>query len=136
MNPDILMMVFRIWFFEVIVSGFNYFVLMNHVYEPRYGELKAHQIGMATRMVYICFFAYALDHVAGLDSVADYLLAGFYWLLMILAFEWIGSFIMRRPVREILVGWHIERGYMWPYVLLTYLLSPLVVGVALGSGVG
>ena len=45
-----------------------------------------------------------------------------------LAFEWGGSFFIRRPVHQILIGWQIERGYMWPYVLLTYLLSPLIVG--------
>ena len=81
-------------------------------------------------------FAYLLDYFAGLGSVSDYLLAGFYWLLMVLAFEWIGSLLIRRPIREILVGWHIERGYMWPYVLLTYLLSPLVVGLLLNPASG
>jgi len=136
MNTYILMMVFRVWFFEIILSGFNYFVLMNRVYQPRYGELKAHQIGMTTRIVYIFVFAYLLDYFAGLGSVSDYLLAGFYWLLMVLAFEWIGSLLIRRPIREILVGWHIERGYMWPYVLLTYLLSPLVVGLLLNPASG
>ena len=136
MNTYILMMVFRVWFFEIILSGFNYFVLMNRVYQPRYGELKAHQIGMTTRIVYIFVFADLLDYFAGLGSVSDYLLAGFYWLLMVLAFEWIGSLLIRRPIREILVGWHIERGYMWPYVLLTYLLSPLVVGLLLNPASG
>ena len=29
---------------------------------------------------------------------------------------------------EILIGWHIERVYIWPYVLLTYLMSLLIVG--------
>lgn len=38
---------------EIVVSGFNYFVLMRRVYEPRYGVLKAHQIGMTTRIVSI-----------------------------------------------------------------------------------
>jgi len=109
---------------------------MNRVYQPRYGELKAHQIGMTTRIVYIFVFAYLLDYFAGLGSVGDYILAGFYWLLMVLAFEWIGSLLIRRPIREILVGWHVERGYMWPYVLLTYLLSPLVVGLLLNPSAG
>ena len=51
---------------------------------------------------------------------------------MILAFEWVGSAMLRRPGREILVGWHVERGYMWPYVLAAYLVSPLVVGSLFG----
>ena len=76
----------------------------------------------------------ALDHFAHLDQVGEYLLAGAYWTLMVLAFEWVGSLLIRRPIKEILVGWHVERGYMWPYVLLTYLLSPLVVGVLFTPG--
>ena len=136
MDTDILMYVFRVWFFEIALSGINYFVLMRRVYEPRWGELRAHRIGMTTRIVYIFGFAWALDHFAQLDHVGEYLLAGVYWTLMVLAFEWVGSLLIRRPVKEILVGWHIERGYMWPYVLLTYLLSPLVVGLVLQPGSG
>ncbi len=41
---------------------------------------------------------------------------------------------MGRPVEEILVGWNVFEGYMWPYVLLTYLLSPIVVGTVLRPG--
>ena len=60
MNTYLLMITFRVWFCEIAVSGFNYFVLMNRVYEPRVGELRAHRIGMTTRIVYIFFpFAYA-----------------------------------------------------------------------------
>lgn len=129
MDSFILMMVFRVWFLEIIVSGVNYFVLMRRVYEPRYGVLKAHRIGMTTRIVYIFAFAYVLDAIADLTTVGEYLLAGVFWLLMILAFEWVGSFLIRRPVHEILEGWHVERGFMWPYVLATYLLSPLIVGI-------
>jgi hypothetical protein len=71
---------------------------------------------------------------AELDGVGELLLAGTYWLLMVLAFEWAGSFILRRPVHEILEGWHVESGFMWPYVLLAYLSSPLIAGVLLGHG--
>ena len=129
MNAEILMYVFRVWFFEILLSGINYFILMNMIYQPRWGELTAHKIGMTTRIVYIFPFAYAINHFAKLTSVSEFLLAGSYWLLMVLAFEWIGSFILRRPVKEILEGWHIERGYMWPYVLMAYLFSPFLVGL-------
>lgn len=128
MDSDILMYTFRVWFFEIAVSGVNYFVLMKRVYEPRVGVLRAHRIGMTTRIVYILPFAYILVRVADLDTVPEMLLAGTYWLLLVLAFEWIGSFILRRPVHEILEGWHIENGYMWPYVLAAYFFSPLIVG--------
>jgi len=48
-----------------------------------------------------------------------------------LLFEWGGSLAIGRPVQEILVGWNIFAGYMWPYVLLTYLLSNLIIGTTL-----
>jgi len=133
-DGDILMVTFRVWFFEIALSGLNYFVLMRRVYEPRVGVLRAHRIGMTTRIVYIFGFAYVLVVAAELERPGEMLLAGTYWLLMVLAFEWIGSFILRRPVHEILEGWHVEQGYMWPYVLLAYLISPLIVGLLLGRG--
>jgi hypothetical protein len=130
LSTYLLMITFRVWFCELAVSAFNYFVLMNQVYEPRVGKLRAHRIGMTTRIVYIVFpFAYALVRFGHADSVPELLFAGTAWLVMILAFEWVGSFLLRRPVDEILEGWHVERGYMWPYVLATYFLSPLVVGL-------
>lgn len=131
MRVEIVDYVFRVFVCELAVSAVNYFVLMQRVYEPRWGELRAHRVGMTTRMLYIPVFAWALDHFAHLDTIGEYLFAGTCWVLMVLAFEWVGSCILRRPVHEILVGWHVERGYLWPYVLLTYLLSPFLVGVLL-----
>lgn len=131
MNTYLLMITFRVWVVELPVSAFNYFVLIKRVYEPRVGELRAHQIGMSTRIVYILVFAYFLDRFAHADTIGAYLLAGIFWAVLWLAFEWVGSMITRRPVREILAGWHVENGYMWPYVLLAYLLSPLIVGLLL-----
>jgi hypothetical protein len=134
MNVYLLMMTFRVWFLELVVSALNYFFLMSKVYEPRYGKLKAHQIGMSTRIVYIFVFAYFILFFAKNYTVPDTLVAGVFWLLLILAFEWIGSFIQRRPVREVLEGWHINKGFMWPYVLAAYLLSPLIVGLIFHPG--
>ncbi|HSP39760.1 MAG TPA: hypothetical protein VLR26_18625 [Frankiaceae bacterium] len=128
MNPNFLRVAWWAWAGEVAVAGFNYFVLMKRVYEPRVGELRAHQIGMATRIV--CIFgaaaflvAFEPDH-----SALDLVYAGVLWLSLALVFEWGGSLLMRRPVHEILVGWHVNRGYMWPFVLATYLVAPVVMG--------
>ena len=130
-HTHLLMITFRVWLVELPVAALNYFVLIKRAYEPRVGALRAHQIGMSTRMASIVVLAFFLDRFAHADSTGDEVLAGVSWTLLWLAFEWIGSFITRRPVPEILEGWHVERGYMWPYVLLTYFLSPLAVGVLL-----
>jgi len=124
----------RVWLIEILVSGFNFFVFMNLIYEPRWGVLTAHQIGMSTRIVYISIFAYLLLRYVKDYETKDLIHVGILWLGLTLAFEWPGSFALRRPVEEILVGWNIFAGYMWPYVLLTYLLSPIVVGVVLHPG--
>jgi uncharacterized membrane protein len=50
LNTVLLRTAVRIWLMEILVSGFNFFVLMNLVYEPRFGVLVAHQIGMSSRI--------------------------------------------------------------------------------------
>ena len=124
----------RVWLMEILVSGFNFFVLMNLVYEPRWGVLVAHQIGMSSRIVYISIFAYLLLRYVKKYETKDLAHVGVLWLGLTLLFEWGGSFAIGRPVDEILIGWNIFAGYLWPYVLLTYLLSPLIVGTILHPG--
>jgi len=134
MNTRLLKIGIRVWLIETLISGFNFFVLMNLVYEPRWGALVAHQIGMSTRIVYIFILAYFLLRYVKEYNTKDLILVGLVWLGLEEIFEWGGSFILRRPVEEILVGWNIFAGYMWPYVMLAYLISNLVVGTILHPG--
>lgn len=127
-DTNLLRVAFWVWAVEIAVTAVNYFVLMRRVYEPRFGPRRSHQIGMATRIVYIFGAAASLVSLERHYSTADLVYVGLFWLALALAFEWGGSALTRRPVREILVGWHVERGYMWPYVLAAYFLSPLIVG--------
>lgn len=116
------------------MAGFNYFVLMNLIYEPRWGALTTHQIGMSTRIVSIFFFAYFLLRYVKKYNTKDLLLVGLLWLGLEEIFEWGGSLLIRRSVGEILVGWNIFAGYMWPYVMLAYLSANLIVGSILHPG--
>ena len=50
MNSTFSQALFWVWVIEIAVSGFNYFFLMNRVYQPKFGEPKSHQIGMSVRM--------------------------------------------------------------------------------------
>jgi len=88
---------------------------------------------MTTRLVYIFAFAYFLVRFATSIRCPSTCSRGNLLALMVLAFEWVGSFILRRPLHEILESWHVEKGYMWPYVLLAYFLSPLIVGLLLSA---
>jgi len=133
-NTRLLKIGIRVWLVETLISGFNFFVLMNLIYEPRWGTLVAHQIGMSTRIVYIFVLAYFLLRYVKEYNTKDLILIGLVWLGLEEIFEWGGSFILRRPVEEILVGWNVFAGYMWPYVMLAYLLSNPIVGVTLHPG--
>lgn len=124
----LLMMTFRVWLAEVPLAAVNAFVLMDRVYAPRVGALHAHQIAMTTRIVIIIVLAYVITGLAPDRRTLSLLAAGLFWMTLWLVFEWGGSLLIGRPVQEILVGWHVEQGYLWPFVLLTYLLAPLLVG--------
>ncbi|MFX1486501.1 MAG: hypothetical protein ACFFBS_05350 [Promethearchaeota archaeon] len=89
---------------------------------------------MSTRIVYIFIFAYFLLRFVKEYETKDLIHAGILWLVLTLLFEWGGSFVIGRSIEEILIGWNIFAGYMWPYVLLTYLLSNLIVGTILYPG--
>jgi hypothetical protein len=134
MNKRLLKISIRVWLVEILISGFNFFVLMNLIYEPSWGVLVAHQIGMSTRIVYIFILAYFLLRYVKDYETKDLVHVGIMWLALTLVFEWGGSFIIRRPVSEIVVGWNIFAGYMWPYVLLAYLSSNFIVGMFLNPG--
>jgi len=134
MNTVLLKLGVRVWLIETIVSGLNFFVLMGLIYEPIWGELVAHQIGMSTRIVYIFVFAYFMLRYAKKYEVKDLVSVGLLWLGLELLFEWGGSLAIGRSVQEILVGWNIFNGFMWPYVLLTYLFANLIVGTILRPG--
>ena len=134
MNTRLLKVGIRVWLIETLISGFNLFVLMNLVYEPRWGGLVAYQIGMSTRIVYIFVLAYFLLRYVKEYNTRDLILIGLVWLGLEEAFEWGGSFVLRRSVEEILIGWNVFAGYMWPYVMLTYLTANLIVGLTLHPG--
>ena len=134
LNTLLLKTAVRVWLMEILISGFNYFVLMNLVYEPRWGELAAHQIGMSTRIVYIFVLAYFLLRTVKQYQISDLVQVGIMWLALTLLFEWGGSLIIGRSVEEILVGWNITEGYMWPYVLAAYFFANLIIGTTLHLG--
>ncbi len=134
MNAHLFKTAIRVWLVETLVSGFNFFVLMSLVYEPRWGPVVSDQIGMATRIVCIFIFAYLLLRYVGIYGRRDLVHVGILWVGLELLFEWGGSFAVGRPVSEILIGWNVFAGYLWPFVLAAYAFSNLVVGVVLHPG--
>jgi hypothetical protein len=79
----------------------------------------------------ILILAYCLLRYVREYNIKDLILTGLVWLGLEEIFELGGSLILRRSIEEILVGCNIFDGYMWPLVILTYLLSNLIAGVTL-----
>lgn len=79
------MITFRVPFLERAVTAVNYFILMRRVYEPRVGELRAHQIG--TRIVYIFAFAYLILSFAPAYSYLDLVVSGLFGTALIVLFR-------------------------------------------------
>lgn len=67
-------------------------------------------------------------------EIRDLVHFGLLWLGLTLVFEWAGSIAIARPVQEILVSWNIAQGYMWYFVLMTYLTSNLLLGIVFYPG--
>lgn len=134
MNTYLMKTAIRVWLMEIIIAGLNFFILMKSIYEPRFGPLIAHQIRMFTCIIVIFVFAFPLLRYVKDYEVIDLIHVGFLWLGLTLLFEWGGSFAIGRSVEEILIGWNIFRGHMWPYVLLSYFSSNLILGTILQLG--
>ena len=104
MNKRLLKIGIRVWLVETLIACLNFFVLMNLLYEPRWGVLVAHQIGMSTRIVIIFPLAYFLLRYVKEYNTKDLIFIGLVWLGLEEIFEWGGSLLVRRSISEILVG--------------------------------
>ena len=127
-TPHTAMVTFRVCLLEVPLAAVNTFVLTDRVYAPRVGALHAHQLAMTTRIAWILLLGLAVSHYArelGPVSLVD---MGLLWATFWLVLEWTGSLLVHQPMHQILLSRHLEQGYMWPYVLLAYVVSPSLAG--------
>ncbi len=101
MNKRLLRIAVRVWLMEVLLSAFIFFVLINLIYEPQWGPLIAHQIGMSTRIIYLCIFAYLLLRYVKVYETKDLIQVGILWLGLTLIFEWGGVLLLGDPLRKL-----------------------------------
>ena len=129
LNRPFLAIAFRVWLTEIVISGLNFFILIGLIWDPLFGELTSHQIGMTTRIAYIFGLSYLFLRSNPSYTKRDLVHAGMLWLSCTLAFEWLGSTLIQgRSVDDILTGWHVWEGYMWPCVLVAYTSANYIVG--------
>ena len=79
------------WFIAIALSAINFFLLINLVYEPHWGNLIAHQIGMSIRIIYIFVLSYFILRPVKQYNIKDLLIVGVFGMGTWLIFEWVGS---------------------------------------------
>ena len=91
-----LMITFRVWLIGIPIAALNAFVFMDRVYAPRVGAVRAHQLAMATRIVWIVILGFVIVQYAGEQRTLVWVFSGLFWMALWLVFEWAGSLLIRR----------------------------------------
>ena len=83
-------------------------------------------------MIFAC--SYGLLKIFPLKSSQDWLTMGIWWLVLTLAFEFIGVLVFEKGNLALLFeGWKIWKGNIWVLVLLSYLLAPFILSKFFGQ---
>lgn len=114
-----------IWFAILLVAIANG-ALREGVLVPGLGSGTAHVI--STLLLSGAVFAVTLLTISwiGVGSAVDAWTIGIYWLLLTVAFEFLGGhYLFGRPWEVLLADYRLQDGRIWVLVLISTLLSPL-----------
>ncbi|MBX7259130.1 MAG: hypothetical protein K1Y02_22400 [Candidatus Hydrogenedentes bacterium] len=114
------------WFLMLIVAILSG-GLRTKLLLPRFGDLRAHQIGT----VFVCMIFTALIawfvRATGLTP-QQAVIVGPVWAAMTVAFETVMvRFWMKRPWADVFADYNLLKGRVWPLVLLTLMALPYIV---------
>jgi hypothetical protein len=100
--------------------------LREKLLRPRIGEQRAHQAGTLAFCAYIALLGgfFARSHAL---TTKQGLLVGALWTAMTLAFEFgFFHYLMNKPWQELFADYNLAKGRLWPLVLLTSFLTPVL----------
>ncbi len=98
---------------------------------PRLGEQKAH----VASTIILCGLILALTWLTlswiGPQTMTEASWVGTGWLGLTVSFEFLaGHYLFKNPWEKILADYNLAKGRVWPIVLLTTLLAPILVTLA------
>lgn len=94
---------------------------------PRLGTTPAYLLSGALLSLVILAITLACIRWVGVQSNAQALCMGAFWLLLTLCFEsGFGHFVQGRPWPDLLRAYTFQDGNLWPLVLLVTLFAPLI----------
>lgn len=104
-------------------------VIRRVVFEPIAGDLGAHQISIVTGSAAFVTLTYVMLH-NDVEREDDGRLVriGFAWVVATVVFEFgFGHYVAGDPWSRLLRDYDFTEGRVWPLVLLTLMVSPLLV---------
>ncbi|MDZ7267692.1 MAG: hypothetical protein ONB48_16275 [candidate division KSB1 bacterium] len=114
------------WFLLMIAAIGNG-AIREAVYKNRLGDLHAHQLSTLTGIVLFGVIVWALSRIWPLASTKQAWTAGFLWLSLTIAFEFLfGHFVAGHPWHRLLQDYNIFAGRVWPLVLIWVTIAPWV----------
>ena len=88
---------------------------------------------LAPQIILIFAFSYGLLRIFPLKDSQYWFYMGIYWLVLTLAFEFIGGLVFEKGTLALLFeGWKIWKGNIWVLVLLSHLLAPYILYKLIG----
>ena len=115
-----------VWLVIMVLAIFNG-ATRTAVITPRLGEHAGHVISTIVLCALILLIAWLTVGWIALPDERSAVVAGVTWLALTLAFEFlVGHYVFHTPWEKLLADYNVLRGRIWPLVLLTTLLAPLI----------
>lgn len=96
---------------------------------PRLGEHRAQQVSTVLFCAVIAVLGTLFTRAHELTSTEAWTVGGF-WAAATVAFEFgFFHYVAKKPWSELLAAYNVARGRLWPFVLLTSLLTPVVAAM-------
>ena len=115
-----------VWFLILIFAVANGFV-RERLLIPSLGKSTGHSVSTLMLSSAVLIVTVLLSSWIGSINISDALLVGAMWVVMTLAFEFLaGHYLFGTPWEKLLADYDVFHGRIWPLVLLTELVSPLL----------
>jgi hypothetical protein len=106
-----------------IVNG----AVREFTYKKALGELRAHQVSVASGIILFGLYVWILSLRWKIGSAAQAVAIGLIWLVLTIAFEFVfGHYVMHNPWSRLLHDYNILEGRIWVLVLLWITVAPYV----------
>ena len=115
-----------IWFLVLAFAILNGFVRERFLIS-RFGEQTGHVLSTLLLSAAVLASILAAARWVGFSTIPQALVIGLMWVILTLAFEFgAGHYLFGTPWEKLLADYNVANGRIWPLVLFTELVSPVL----------